>query len=57
MKVEFVAAMQGATCLKFDADRSGLLKLHFAASEAPAVVELMNHTERLLKVTVELSEE
>lgn len=56
MKIEFIAAIQGRNCLHFDGDQSGSLKLDFSADQASSVIHLLPHTERLLKITVELSE-
>jgi hypothetical protein len=57
MKVVFLAALQGTTCVKFDDDGSGVVKLAFSADQAQEVVHVLAGRGQLLKVTVETIEE
>ncbi len=53
MKIRFLAALQGAACLKFDDDGSSVVKLTVDASQLPEAVKLLTFQGRTFKVTIE----
>lgn len=53
MKVEFLAALQGSGCLKFDGDGEGIVRFTVPASELPNLAKLLAYRETTLKVTVQ----
>lgn len=53
MKVKFIASIEGNSCLTFDADGAGKLKLAVPASELASLASLLNYRERALQITIE----
>lgn len=53
MTVQFLAALQGAACLKFDSDGEGTVKLTVPADQLPQVAKLLAYREQVLMVTIE----
>jgi len=57
MNVEFTAILQGASCIKFDSDKSGTIKLIFDASQFHQIADLVPCMEKPLLVTIRVEEE
>ena len=53
MKIEFVAALQGSGCLRFDGDGEGIVRLTVPASELPQLAKLLAYRETVLNVTIQ----
>ena len=53
MRIQFVAALQGASCIKIDDDNSANIKLTVDGSEIANVVKLLTLQGRAFTVTVE----
>jgi hypothetical protein len=53
MKVEFIAVLQGASCIKFDDDGASSVKFTQDGGQLPQVVKLTLFQGKRLKVTIE----
>ena len=53
MKVQFLASLQGASCIRFDDDGSSVVKLTIDASQLPKAVQLLSFQGKVFRVTVE----
>lgn len=56
MRVTFTGTLQGSTCLKFDGDGSGVVKLTIPASELPQVAKLLAYCEQPLTISIQPQE-
>lgn len=52
MAVKFLASLEGVSCIKFDGDGAGQVKLSVPASEIGAVARLLTMRERVIEVSV-----
>ena len=50
--VQFVASLEGTSCLRFDGDGAGTIRFSVPASEIAAVAQLLAYREQPLRVTV-----
>lgn len=53
MTISFLASIEGASCIKFDGCKSGVVKLTIPASEVAAVAQLLTVTEQEVRVTID----
>jgi len=53
MTITFQAAIVGTSCIRFDSDGAGFVKLSIPASELSAVAQLLTCREQTLQITVE----
>ena len=53
MKITFSASIEGQGCIKYDADRSAVVKLTVPASEIAEVTKLLAYPETVFRVTME----
>lgn len=56
MTITFQAAIQGTSCIRFDGDGAGVVKLSIPASEIAAVASLLGCREQLVRVTIDTEE-
>lgn len=57
MKIQFLASLHGAGCLKFDDDGSSTVKLTISADELHNAVKLVTMKGRVFTVTITIEEE
>lgn len=56
MKVEWIGALQGASCIKLDDDMSSVVRFTMDAGQMPQVVKLVLFKGKRIKITVQEAE-
>jgi hypothetical protein len=57
MTITFVASITGTSCIRFDSDGAGVVKLSIPATELAEVAKLLTCREQALRITVETQED
>lgn len=53
MKIQFLATLQGAACIKFDSEGESCIKLTLDASQMPEAVKMLTKQGKVFRVTIE----
>jgi len=56
VKINFMAALQGAGCIRFDDDHSAVVKLTIDGSEVASVVQLLSLKGKTFRISVDTKE-
>ena len=53
MKIQFLATLQGAACIKFDGEGESCIKLTLDSSQLPDAVKMLTLQGKVFRVTIE----